>query len=176
MNRNLPLTLCSRSRRAGSGNRLRSRGATRSAPRRYAPAPNLPDVLNLLTANRDLRTVPSLPNPLRYVDVLLVVLAAPIMLLIGVPAGGYLIAMSAWIVLRAVGVAVEHAAAGSGNPSREISLRLGFLLGRLFLLALTVILVRRGEGRDAGLAALAVIVFAFTVELAVSAATRPRRR
>jgi hypothetical protein len=131
--------------------------------------------LNLVTANRDPRTVPSLPNPLRYVDVVVIVVAAPIMLLIGVPAGGYLIALGAWTALRAVGVAVEHAATGSGNATQEISLRLGFLLGRLFLLALTVILVRSADGRNAGITALAVIVFAFTAELVVSAATRPRR-
>ena len=49
---------------------------------------------------------------LRYFDVVLLVLAAPIMLLIGVPAGGYLIGAGAWIVLRAVGVGVERYADG----------------------------------------------------------------
>jgi hypothetical protein len=47
---------------------------------------------------------------------------------------------------------------------------------RLFLLALAVILVRRGAGQDEGLAALLVIVFAFTIQLAISFANRPRRR
>lgn len=112
---------------------------------------------------------------LRYLDVALVVLAAPIMLLIGVPAVGYLAGAGAWIALRALGIVVERAAA-STQFRNEISIRLGYLLGRLFVLALAVILVRRGEGRDAGLAALLVIVFAFTVQLACSALTRPRRR
>ncbi len=111
----------------------------------------------------------------RYLDVALVVLAAPIMVLIGVPAVGYLAGAGAWVVLRAVGVGVERAAT-SARFGSEISIRLGYLLGRLFVLALAVILVRRGEGRDAGLAALLVIVFAFTVQLACSAITRPRRR
>ena len=112
---------------------------------------------------------------LRYLDVALVVLAAPIMLLIGVPAVGYLAGAGAWVLLRAVGVAVERAAASAEFRS-QVSIRLGYLLGRLFLLALVVILVRRDEGRDAALAALLVIVFAFTVQLACSAMTRPRRR
>ena len=112
---------------------------------------------------------------LRYLDVALVALAAPIMVLIGVPAVGYLTGAGAWVALRAVGIAVEHAAASAQFRS-EISIRLGYLLGRLFVLALAVILVRRGAGRDAGLAALVVIVFAFTVQLACSAITRPRRR
>ncbi len=112
---------------------------------------------------------------LRYIDVVLIVLAAPIMLLIGVPADGYLVGTGVWIALRAVGVGVEHWAAGMQQAGPEVSLRLGYLLGRLFVLAITVILVRKGWGRDAGLACLAVIVVAFTAELVIGTATRPRR-
>ena len=112
---------------------------------------------------------------LRYLDVVLLVLAAPILLLIGVSAPGYLIGAAAWIVLRAAGVAVERVAQAT-DPNRAIGVRLGFMLGRLFALALTVVLVRRGAGRDAGLAALIVIVFAFTIHLGISAITRPRTR
>ncbi|HSO99439.1 MAG TPA: hypothetical protein VLP43_10845 [Solirubrobacteraceae bacterium] len=120
--------------------------------------------------------MPSLLSPLRYVDVLLIVVAAPIMLLIGVSASGYLAAAGAWIVLRLASALSERIATASTEPSREIGIRLGAMLTRLFLLALTVILVRRADGQGAGLAALTVIVFAFTVEMIVSTATRPRRR
>jgi hypothetical protein len=113
---------------------------------------------------------------LAYLDVVVLVLAAPIMLLIGVPAVGYLVGAGAWIVLRAVGVAVERASAAAGDPRREASLRLAYLLGRLFLLAIAVILVRNGSGRDAGLTALLVIVFAFTTQLVLSVLSRPRSR
>jgi hypothetical protein len=112
---------------------------------------------------------------LSYFDVVLVVVAAPIMLLIGVPAVGYLAGAGAWIALRAVGVAVERAAAASRDARIEISVRLGYMLGRLFVLAIAVILVRQGSGRDAGLAALAVIVFAFTIQLGISAVSRVTR-
>ncbi len=111
----------------------------------------------------------------RYLDVALVVLATPIMLLIGVPATGYLVGAGAWVVLRAVGVGVDRYAA-QGDPRRMISVRLAYLMMRLFLLALAVILVRRSQNQDEGLAALLVIVFAFTVQLATSFATRPRRQ
>jgi len=113
---------------------------------------------------------------LRYIDVVLVVVAAPILLLIGVPAVGYLVGAGAWILLRAVGVGVDRYAAAIGEQSRELTLRLSYLLGRLFLLALTIILVRKDAGRDDGLTALVVIVFAFTMQLAASIATRPRKR
>jgi hypothetical protein len=113
---------------------------------------------------------------LSYMDVVLIVLAAPIMLLIGVPAGGYVIAAVAWIALRVIGIAVERHAGGSGDARTQIGLRLGYMLGRLFALALTIVLVRRGLGQQDGLAALVVIVFAFTVQLALMAITKPRPR
>jgi hypothetical protein len=105
----------------------------------------------------------------------LVVLAAPIMVLIGVPALGYGIAAGAWLLLRAAGVAVDRAAASRGDTRAQVSLRMGYMLGRLFLLALAVIVARSSGNRDDGLTALAVIAFAFTVQLVVSALNRPRR-
>jgi hypothetical protein len=121
--------------------------------------------------------IPEAPVPiLRYLDVVLVALAAPIMLLIGVSASGYLIGAGVWIALRAAGIAVDRYATTTTEPSRAIGIRLGYMLARLFVLAIAVILVRKNNGQDAGLAALAVIVVAFTVQLAVSAISRPRTR
>jgi hypothetical protein len=111
-----------------------------------------------------------------YLDVVVLVVAAPIMLLIGVPAVGYLVGAGAWIVLRAVGVAVDRAAGTADDPRREAGLRLAYLLGRLFALAIAVILVRNGAGRDDGLTALLVMVFAFTVQLVLSFLYRPGTR
>jgi hypothetical protein len=116
------------------------------------------------------------PVLLRYFDVAVVVVAAPILLLIGVPAAGYGIAAAAWIALRGVGVAVERAAGASRDQRSEVGLRLGYMLVRLFALAVTIILVRRDVSRDDGLTALFVIVVAFTIQLTVSAINRPRAR
>ena len=115
-------------------------------------------------------------NVLAYLDVVVLVVAAPIMLLIGVPAVGYLVGAGAWIVLRAVGIGVERGADTATDPRGAAALRLGYLLGRLFLLAIAVILVRNGSGRDDGLTALLVIVFAFTTQLVLSVLNRPRPR
>jgi hypothetical protein len=75
-----------------------------------------------------------------------------------------------------VGVGLERYAASSGDRSREITLRLMYLISRIFVLALAVVLVRRGEGKNDALAALAVIVFAFTINLGLSFANRPGSR
>ncbi len=111
---------------------------------------------------------------LAYLDVVVVAVATPIMLLIGVPAVGYLVALGAWIVLRGAGVGVDRVAAGLADPRQAITLRLSYLLGRLFLLAIAVILVRNASGRDAGLTTLLVVVFAFTLQLVLSFLYRPR--
>ena len=108
----------------------------------------------------------------RYFDVVLLVVAAPIMVLIGVPAAGYGIAAAVWIGVRAIGVAVERALSATTDASTQITIRMVYMMGRLFTLALAVIVVRLDEGRDAGLTALVVIVFAYTVQLATSALGR----
>lgn len=113
---------------------------------------------------------------LAYLDVVVLIVAAPIMLLIGVPAVGYLAGAGVWIALRAVGVAIDRVVPSLGDPRREVTLRLAFLMGRLFLLAIAVIVVRNRAGRDDGLTALVVIVFAFTAQLLLSFVTRPRSR
>ena len=86
-------------------------------------------------------------------DVVLIVVAAPIMLLIGVPAAGYCIAAGAWIVLRAG--RGRRRARRRRHPGRQPPDRhaLGYMLGRLFTLAIVVILVRKSDGQDAGLTA-----------------------
>ena len=57
---------------------------------------------------------------LRYFDVVVIVVAAPIMLLIGVPALGYAVGAGAWILLRAIGVGVDHVAETSPDMSRAV--------------------------------------------------------
>jgi ABC-type transporter Mla maintaining outer membrane lipid asymmetry permease subunit MlaE len=116
------------------------------------------------------------PVLLRYFDVALLVVAAPILLLISVSPAGYGIGAGTWIALRAVGVGVERYASSVKELGRSTGVRLGYMLGRLFALAIAVILVRKGYGQGAGLTCLALVVVAFTVQLAVSAVTRPRSR
>jgi hypothetical protein len=115
-----------------------------------------------------------LPLLLRYFDVVVIVVAAPIMIAIGVSSLGYAIGAGSWIVLRAAGEVLERNKALHANPRTDVSVRLGYMLSRLFLLAIAVILARTQGGRDAGLAALAVIVVAFTIQLVVTGMTRPR--
>jgi len=111
----------------------------------------------------------------RYIDVVLMVVAAPILLLIGVPAAGYGVAAGAWLALRVVEIGVNRYVAAVGDVRRELTLRLAFMLVRIFLLALAVVLVRRGIGKDDALTALLLIVCVFTIHMATSFGDRPPR-
>jgi hypothetical protein len=114
---------------------------------------------------------------LHYIDVVLLVVAAPILLLIGVSPVGYGVAGGVWLGLRVVEIGVNRYAAALGDPKRELVARqLAYPMVRIFLLALTVILVRRDAGRGAGLTAVLVVVCLFTIHMAVSFANRPRAR
>jgi hypothetical protein len=99
-----------------------------------------------------------------YIDVVLVVLGAPLLFLVGVPALGYAIGAASWIVLRAVGVAVDRHASAGANLLQQLSLRIEYRLVRvLALVAAAVFAVK--AGRADGLTPLLVITFAFTVQL-----------
>jgi hypothetical protein len=113
---------------------------------------------------------------LRYIDVVLIAAAAPILLLIGVPAVGYGVGAGVWVLVRAVGVAMDRYAAAAGNTNQALTLKLVYMITRLFVLALAVVLVRRSAGKDDGLTALLVIVFAFTIALGLSFINRPGSR
>ncbi|MFZ1995442.1 MAG: hypothetical protein WAU75_15125 [Solirubrobacteraceae bacterium] len=112
---------------------------------------------------------------LAFFDVIVLVVAAPIMLLIGVPASGYAIGAGAWIALRAAGLGIDRVIQRA-DPQRQIGLRLGYMLGRLFALAIAVIIARNADGRDAGITCLAVVVVGYSMSLVISALTRPRSR
>ena len=69
-------------------------------------------------------------NPLRWIDVILVVAVAPFVLLTGVPVLGYVVGAGAWIATRLLAMLVERRAAASKNPKTVAGLMLFTGLGR----------------------------------------------
>jgi hypothetical protein len=98
-------------------------------------------------------------------DVALVVLAAPIVVVLGVPATGYLIGSVAWVLLRLVGAAVDLKAGAVTQWSQQVALRIGYRSLRLVLLAAATVLALGAGGKPSGYTALAVIVVAYTAQL-----------
>lgn len=109
----------------------------------------------------------------RYVDVALVVLAAPFVVLMGAPVLGYVAGAAAWIVNRALGVFVERVARKKADVRAAIGLNMGTLLLRAWIVALTILVVGLAGRRQDGLMAALLLLVAFTVYFAMSLIVRP---
>jgi hypothetical protein len=109
---------------------------------------------------------------LRYLDVCLVLATAPFVLVGGLPLAGYLIGAGAWLLTRA-GTAWVHARARTiGDPKVRAGLQVGGMMGRVWIVALAVILARYAGGKDDGIMAAALVLAAFTVYFLMSFITR----
>jgi hypothetical protein len=110
--------------------------------------------------------------PLRWLDVILVVLAAPFAILMGAPALGYLVGAAAWIVNRAIGAAVERKAKAATDVRKTVGLNLGALIARSWLVGLTILAVGLAGDREDGLTAAILVLAAFTIYFATSLLSR----
>jgi hypothetical protein len=112
----------------------------------------------------------------RYLDVVVVVLAAPFIALTGAPLLGYLVGAGAWILTRVAGVALERAARRRTDMRAAAALNLTVLLGRVWVVGLSILAVGLAADREDGLMAALVALVAFTVYLATSLILRPFER
>jgi hypothetical protein len=112
---------------------------------------------------------------IRYADLALLALALPLFLLADWPLLGYAVAAGAWLVQRGILALADRrvaAALAQGERRSAMGLTAASSLGRVWLLALAVLLVGLlGEDRD-GLAAALLLVVLFTVQLGGAALGR----
>ena len=109
---------------------------------------------------------------LRYLDVCLVLATAPLMLIGGVPTLGYVIGACAWLLTR-FGTAVLHDRARAVADAKiKAGLHVAAMMGRVWLVALAVVLARYLGGKDDGIMAAALVLAAFTVYFVMSFLTR----
>ena len=109
---------------------------------------------------------------LRWLDVVLVVLAAPFVVLMDLPVLGYVVGASAWIVNRLIGVGVEKLAGGQQDVRRAVGLNLFALIARSWLVGLTILAVGLAGEREDGLMAAILVLAAFTLYFVTSLLTR----
>ena len=114
--------------------------------------------------------------PVRYLDVVLVVLAAPFVVLLGAPALGYAVGAVVWILQRFAAAALERAASRQEDYKRELSLNLTSVLVRSWLVGLTILAVGLLAEREDGLTAGVTVLVAFTVYFATALVLRPLER
>jgi len=113
----------------------------------------------------------SMADPLvlfRWLDVVLVVLAAPFVVLMGLPVLGYAIGAAAWIANRAIGAGVARLATGQEDIRRAVGLNLGALIARSWLVGLTILAVGLAGEREDGLTAAVLMLAAFTLYFVTS--------
>ncbi len=109
---------------------------------------------------------------LRYLDVCLVLATAPFVLVGDLPIAGYLIGAGAWLLTRVGTVFVHGRARQVGDVKLRAGLQVAGMMGRVWLVALAVILARVWGGRDDGIMAAALVLAAFTVYFVMSFVTR----
>jgi len=108
----------------------------------------------------------------RYLDLALLALALPVFLLAGLPLLGWGAMALAWSVQRAISTYVTRRAAASRDPRTVAGLLTGSMIGRAWLIALTIFGVGLAE-RKAGLSAAVLAIALLTIYIALQMTTRP---
>jgi hypothetical protein len=108
----------------------------------------------------------------RYLDIVLLVLALPIFLAADLPMLGYAAAAVAWLVQRAIQIVANRKAQASHDPRTVVGITAASMIGRAWLVALTIFAAGLVDN-DAGLAAAVLIIVLFTAYFTVSMIMRP---
>ena len=109
---------------------------------------------------------------LRYLDLVLLALALPLFVVAGQPMLGYAAGAAAWLAQRGVQVALNRKAASSRDPRTVVGVTAGSMIGRGWLVALTIFAAGLSD-EDAGLAAAVLVIVLFTAYFTVSMIMRP---
>jgi hypothetical protein len=105
---------------------------------------------------------------LRHVDVLLVLMTAPLVLLADLPLLGYAAGAGVWIFQRFVAEYLDRRARRAATARHAVGLNLAGMFARSWLVALTILAVGLAGQREDGLMAAIVVLAAFTVYFAMS--------
>jgi hypothetical protein len=110
---------------------------------------------------------------IRYLDVALVVIGAPVAVALGAPALGCAIGGVAWIAQRILAETDKRWTAGMSDPRRELAFNLFEGFGRIWLLAGAIVIAGVAGSRPDGLAAALVIFGAYSVAFLIRVASGP---
>jgi hypothetical protein len=110
--------------------------------------------------------------PVRYLDVALVLLAAPFVVLLGLPALGYVVGAGAWLLARAIELLLERRASRS-HLRGALGLKFASMLGRTWLIGIAIVVVGVAAERQDGFVAAVVCLIAYTIHLATQLILRP---
>jgi hypothetical protein len=112
------------------------------------------------------------PVWVRYLDLVVLAITLPVFLIASLPMAGWAAGAGAWLVQRALQAVIERRADRSTDPRTTVGLLAGSMIGRGWLVALTILLVGLGDSKD-GLAAALLVISLFTIYLSVQMIVRP---
>lgn len=104
----------------------------------------------------------------RWLDVVLVLLAAPFVVLAGLPVLGYAVGATAWVLQRFATVAIDRRARAQSDVRSTVGMQVGGIIGRGWLVALTILAVGLAGTRDDGAMAAALVLAAFSVSFGMT--------
>ena len=110
--------------------------------------------------------------PVRYLDVVLIVLAAPFVVLLELPVLGYAVGAGVWILTRVLEAMLEQSARRA-DMRRAIGVKVGSMIGRVWLIGIGILAVGLAADREDGFTAAVVCLAAYTVHLATALILRP---
>ena len=104
----------------------------------------------------------------RYLDLVLLAMAAPFALLLGAPVLGFVVGAVAYTLQRLGGAALERKARGAGSARAAVGLQLASSLGRAWLTGIAIVVVGVAGARADGLTAAITVIAAYTVFFAIT--------
>lgn len=112
----------------------------------------------------------------RWLDVILVLVTAPVAILAGAPALGVAAGAAVWIAQRVGGHVLEKRARASADMKTFTGLMLASTLGRAWVTGLTILAVGLAGEREDGLAAAVLVICAYTLYFVLALFLRPANR
>ena len=109
---------------------------------------------------------------LRYPDIVLLVLALPVFLLGDLPMLGYVAGGGVWLVQRGLQVYANRKAVEADDPRITVGIAAGSMIGRAWLVAVTIFAAGLKDDA-AGLSAAVLVIVLFTAYFTVSMIMRP---
>lgn len=104
----------------------------------------------------------------RYLDLVLLAMAAPFALLLGAPVLGFAVGAVAYTAQRLAGAALERQARNAGTARAAVGLQLASSLGRAWTTGIAIVVVGVVGARADGLTAAITVIAAYTVFFAIT--------
>jgi hypothetical protein len=104
----------------------------------------------------------------RWLDVALVLLAAPFVVVAGLPVLGYVVGAVVWTVQRVAAHLLDVRARSHEDVRTTVGLQVAGIIGRGWLVALTILAVGLAAEREDGATAAVVVLAAFSVSFGMT--------